>query len=51
MWLKNMPNGDFISRTLERTSDYSEKCYCITNVGNIYTACVNEESGVGQSVY
>ena len=46
MWLTIMSNGDFISRTLERTSE----CYCITHVGDIYTTCVNEGAGVGQSV-
>jgi hypothetical protein len=30
----------------------TEKRYCVTNVGDIYTACVNEGDGVrvGQSV-
>lgn len=48
--------ADFISRTPERASDYNivyniytEKCYCITNFSDIYTACVNEGAGVGQS--
>jgi len=51
------PMADFISRTLERASDYSivynistEKCYFITKVGDINTTCVNEGAGVSQSV-
>jgi hypothetical protein len=44
--------ADFISRTLERASDYNivyniytEKWYCITNVGDIYTAGVGQSEG------
>jgi len=51
------PMADFISRALERASNYSivynistEKCYCITNIGDVYITSFNEGAGVGQSV-